>query len=267
MDSQSKLLTPNHLHRIVQAGAGAMAKYKVTLKYVGTRYAGWQIQKNQDTVQGQLRDALNTITGHPISVVGAGRTDSGVHAMAQVAHFSLDQPIPRKKLILSLNGILPWDIRVIHLSPVPSNYHAQKNAIKKRYGYQIYNGPTLSPFLHGYILHVRHPLDVGSMQKATQYLYGAHDFTGFAAAATRVKSRIRQIHLSQIKTCGSHITYRVEANGFLHHMVRNIVGTLLQIGSGKRPSDDIPKILKSKNRKTAGPTAPPQGLYLMKTWY
>ncbi|MEE8349389.1 MAG: tRNA pseudouridine(38-40) synthase TruA [Acidobacteriota bacterium] len=243
------------------------AKYKATLKYVGTRYAGWQIQKNQNTIQGQLRDALTTITGHPVSVIGSGRTDSGVHAMAQVAHFCLAAPTPREQLFRALNGILPWDIRVMSLSKVPLDFHAQKNALKKRYEYRLYNGPSLSPFLHGYVLHVRHVLDYQAMQTAAQQLYDTHDFSGFAAATTQVKSRTRQIYLSQIQKRGWFVTYRVEANGFLHHMVRNIVGTLLQIGSGKRPPGDIEKILKSKNRRMAGPTAPPQGLYLMKVWY
>ena len=242
-------------------------RYKATLKYVGTRYAGWQIQKNQETIQGQLREALTTIAGHPVSVAGAGRTDSGVHAMGQVAHFTLAERASREKLIRALNGILPWDIRITHLSPVSSSFHAQKDAIRKRYEYRIYNGPTLSPFLNGYVLHVRHLLDLEAMQEAARQLCDTHDFTGFAAATTQVKSRTRHVCLSQIQKRGCHMMYRVEANGFLHHMVRNIVGTLLQIGSGKRPSSDIRKILKSRNRRMAGPTAPPQGLYLMKTWY
>ena len=244
-----------------------MPKYKATLKYIGTRYAGWQIQKNQTTIQGQLRDALSTFAGQPVSVIGAGRTDSGVHAMAQVAHFTLAQPTSRKKLIRALNGILPWDIRIMSLSRVSASFHAQKDAIRKRYEYQLYNGPTLSPFLHDLVLHVRHPLDLRAMQEAAQQLCDTHDFTGFAAAATQVKSRTRQVYLSQIQKRGYHVTYRVEANGFLHHMVRNIVGTLLQIGSGKRPVSDIQKILTSRNRRMAGPTAPAQGLYMMKTWY
>ncbi len=244
-----------------------MTKYKATLKYIGTRYAGWQIQKNQTTIQGQLKEALSTFAGQPVSVIGAGRTDSGVHAMAQVAHFTLAQPTSREKLIRALNGILPWDIRIMSLSHVSSSFHAQKDAIRKRYEYQLYNGPTLSPFLHGYVLHVRHPLDLQAMQEAAQHLCDTHDFTGFSAAATQVKSRIRQVYLSQIQKRGHHVTYRVEANGFLHHMVRNIVGTLLQIGSGKRPASDIRRILTSRNRRIAGPTAPAQGLYMMKTWY
>jgi tRNA pseudouridine38-40 synthase len=244
-----------------------MTKYKATLQYVGTRYAGWQIQKNQTTIQGQLRDALSTISGQPVSVIGTGRTDSGVHAMAQVAHFILPKRIPREKLIRSLNGILPWDIRVISLSLVSSSFHAQKDAIRKRYEYRIYNGPTLSPFLHGYVLHVRHALDLRAMQEAAQQLCATHDFTGFAAATTQVKNRTRHVTLSQILKRGCHVTYRVEANGFLHHMVRNIVGTLLQIGSGKRPTGDIRRIIQSKDRRIAGPTAPPQGLYLMKIWH
>jgi len=242
-------------------------KDKATLKYVGTRYAGWQIQKNQKTIQGQLRDALSTVAGQPVSVIGTGRTDAGVHAMAQVAHFVLPERTPRKRLIRSLNGILPWDIRVMSLRPVASSFHAQKDATRKRYEYRIYTGPTLSPFLHGYVFHVRHPLDLPAMQEAARQLCDTHDFTGFAAASTQVKSRTRHVYLSQIQKRGYHVTYRVEANGFLHHMVRNMVGTLLQIGCGKRPPGDIRKILQSKNRKKAGPTAPPQGLYLMKIWH
>ncbi|MDA2935085.1 tRNA pseudouridine(38-40) synthase TruA [Acidobacteria bacterium AH-259-D05] len=244
-----------------------MTKYKAVLQYIGTRYAGWQIQKNQNTIQGQFREALHTLTDQPISVIGAGRTDSGVHAMEQVAHFTLSREMALKKLLQGLNGILPWDIRVMRLQAVSLDFHAQKDAIKKRYVYRIYNGPTLSPFLYGYVHHIRYPLNVQAMQEAAQQLCQTCDFTGFAAAATQVKNRTRTVFLSQIQKRGLHVSYRIEANGFLHHMVRNIVGTFLQIGAGKRPSGDIQKILDSKKRQMAGPTAPAQGLYMMKIWY
>ena len=244
-----------------------MTKYKAVLQYIGTRYAGWQIQKNQSTIQGQLKDALHTLTGESVSVIGAGRTDSGVHAMEQVAHFSLSREMVLEKLLRGLNGILLWDIRVMSLQAAPLDFHAQKDAIKKRYVYRIYNGPTLAPFLNGYVHHIRYPLNVQAMQEAAQQLCQTCDFTGFAAAATRVKDRTRTVFLSQIQKRGLHVSYRVEANGFLHHMVRNIVGTLLQIGAGRRPPGDIQEILDSKDRQLAGPTAPAQGLYLMKIWY
>ncbi|MFQ5929371.1 MAG: tRNA pseudouridine(38-40) synthase TruA [Acidobacteriota bacterium] len=244
-----------------------MSKYKVFLQYAGTRYAGWQIQKNQKTVQGKLRDALYKLSGEVVSVVGSGRTDSGVHATEQVAHFILSEEIPREKLFRALNGILPWDIRVTRIHLAPRNFHAQKDALKKRYEYRICSGPALPPFLHGYVYHFPRPLDVKAMQEAAQQICGCHDFSAFAAAATKVKDRTRSVFLSRIRKRAQQITYLVEANGFLHHMVRNIVGTLVEIGLGKRQPNDIVKILDSKDRRMAGPTAPPHGLYLTKVWY
>lgn len=244
-----------------------MTRYKVILQYVGTRYAGWQIQKDQPTVQGQLRDALHKLTGEVVTVIGAGRTDSGVHAMEQVGHFTLSQETALEKLCRGLNGVLPWDIRVMQLDPAQPKFHAQKDALKKRYEYRIYNGPVLPPFLYGYVHHMTHPLNVQAMQEAAESLCQSHDFSGFAAASTKVKNPTRTVFLSRIQERGYHITYQVEGDGFLHHMVRNIVGTLLEIAVEKRPPTDILKILDSKDRRMAGPTAPAHGLYLMRVWY
>jgi len=244
-----------------------VTKYKVVLQYVGTRYAGWQIQKNQHTIQGKLKSALHQLTGEEISVVGAGRTDSGVHAMEQVAHLRLYKDMETEKLFRGLNGILPWDIRVMSIEPAPQDFHAQKDALKKRYEYRIYTGPVLPPFLHGYVHHMIRPLNAPDMQRAAEQLCRSDDFRGFAAASTRVKSTVRTVFLSQIQEQGCHLTYQIEGDGFLHHMVRNIVGTLLEVGVGKRVPDDICAILDSKDRRLAGPTAPAHGLYLMHVSY
>ena len=244
-----------------------MTTYRITLQYIGTRYAGWQIQKDRQTVQGCLVDALRQMTGKTVSVVGAGRTDSGVHAMRQSAHFRLPNTISTAKLKPSLNGILPWDIRVLRVEHVDSNFHAQRNALKKRYEYRIYNGRVLSPFLRGYVHHVTAPLDLEAMQESAQYLRGSRDFSSFAATSTTVRSRTRTVSLSRILHRGHHIRYQVESDGFLHHMVRNLVGTLLEIGLHRMNSSDLVGILKSKDRRTAGPTAPPHGLFLMRVYY
>ena len=244
-----------------------MTKYKLVLQYIGTRYAGWQIQKNQDTVQGKLKAALQQLTGEDVTVVGAGRTDSGVHAMEQVAHFTLSREATLQKLFQGLNGILPWDIRVMRIDPAHPGFHAQKDALKKRYEYRIYNGPALPPFFYGYVHHMTHPLNVPAMQSAAEQLCQSHDFSGFAAASTRVKNPTRTVFLSRVRERECHVTYQIEGNGFLHHMVRNIVGTLLEIGAEKRSPADILKILDSKDRRMAGPTAPAHGLYLMNVWY
>ena len=244
-----------------------MEKYKAVLQYVGTQYAGWQIQKDQKTIQGQLREALHRVCRERVSVVGAGRTDSGVHALKQVAHFRLTDPVHTQQATRALNGVLPWDIRVLRISSVSEEFHAQRNALKKRYQYRIYNGTVLSPFLRGLVYHVTPRLDIQAMREGAALLLHSHDFSGFSAASTTVKNKVRTIYLSRLLKRGHHLTYQVEANGFLHHMVRNIVGTLLEIGRGKRPPLDVVQILRSKNRRLAGPTAQAHGLYLANIWY
>ena len=244
-----------------------MTNYQIRLQYIGTRYSGWQTQKNRQTIQGCIVKTIHQITGKTVSIIGAGRTDSGVHAMGQVANFKLPKMIPISKLKSSLNGILPWDIRIQRVKHVHANFHAQKDALKKRYEYRIYNGRILSPFLNGYVHHARVRLDLEAIEESMQYIKGSHDFSSFAATATQVKNRTRTIFLSQIINRGNHIRYQVEANGFLHHMVRNIVGTLLEIGLNRLKPSDISEIMKAKDRKKAGPTAPPHGLHLMRVFY
>lgn len=244
-----------------------MPKYRMVLQYVGTRYAGWQVQKNRKTIQGTLQEALRALGGENTSVVGAGRTDAGVHALGQVAHFRLQKNLAPNYLLRALNGILPWDICVMRVQGAAPEFHAQQDALRKRYEYRIYNGRVLPPFLHGCVYHCVAPLDVGAMAKAAGLLPGAHDFSGFAASSSRAQNKLRTVFLSQLQKRGHDIRYRIEADGLLHHMVRNIVGTLLQVGRGKRPPEDVLSILESRDRRNAGPTAPGHGLYLVRIWY
>jgi len=244
-----------------------LKKYMIVLQYLGTKYHGWQIQSGQITVQGVLRDALTTLAGIPVQISGASRTDSGVHALGQVAHLWFPEKETIPDLRKALNAILPRDIRVLRLERVPGHFHAQKSARKKRYEYRIFNGPVLPPFLYGRVCHIVHPLNFSEMQRGTELLVGTHDFSGFAAATTSAQNRVREISHSEFTKRGRHLVYRVEGSGFLHHMVRNIVGTLLEVGLEKRPYTDVTSILESADRRNAGVTAVPEGLYLVRIWY
>ncbi len=244
-----------------------MTKYKVVVQYLSAGYSGWQVQKDLPTIGGTIEAVLSRLTGESPAVVGSGRTDAGVHALGQVAHFRLEKPCCSKRLLRSLNGLLPMNIRVLRLVTVPPSFHAQKDVLKKRYVYRIYNGPILSPFLHGRVYQVFPVLDFDRMQEAAESICGSHDFSGFAASTTRVKNRSRNVVLSGWRRKGRSLEYRIEGKGFLHHMVRNIVGTLVQVGLGKRPPESMLEILKAGDRRRAGPTAPAEGLYLAKVWY
>jgi len=244
-----------------------MVKYKLTIQYLGTRFSGWQIQKDRKTVQQTLKEAVTRVTGETASVVGAGRTDAGVHALEQVAHLRLESSMPARRLQRALNGVLPADIRVKRLARVSLVFHAQKDAVKKRYVYRIVNDQVLSPFLKGLVCHIFPKLDVEAMDAAARLFEGRHDFTAFAASTTTVKDRHRTVFRSQVRKRGTEIRYEVEADGFLHHMVRNMAGTLIEVGTGKRQVADIGRILESGDRRQAGVTAPPEGLYLAKVWY
>ena len=237
------------------------------VQYRSDGYSGWQVQKNRPTIGGTVEAALARITGETVAVVGAGRTDAGVHALGQVAHFRLRRSRAADRLLKSLNGVLPAQIRVLRLSVAPAAFHAQKDAKRKRYVYRVYNGPILSPFLEGRAYQVYRPLSVEVMQQASGLIVGTHDFSGFTASASQVKSRIRTVYVSRWQRKGRHFSYRIEGDGFLHHMVRNLVGTMLQIGHGRRPARDMTMILESRDRRLAGPTAPPHGLFLAQVWY
>ena len=252
---------------MVQSAESRRVKYKMTLQYLGGRYHGWQIQRSGATVQGTLSEVLSRLAGSNVVVVGAGRTDAGVHALGQVAHFLFPIKDSIPDLRRALNALLPWDIRVTRVARAGRAFHAQRCARKKRYEYRVYTGEVLPPFMHGQILHLPRPLDLEAMQRAAELVVGRHDFSGFAASTTAVRDRRRTVLRSEFVGRGNRILYRTEADGFLHHMVRNLVGTFLQVGLGERPSEDVAVILESGDRRTAGPTAPPEGLYLVRVWY
>ena len=239
----------------------------MVLHYRGTRYSGWQRQPDQITIQGALEQAFEQILGSTVNVIGAGRTDAGVHARGQVAHCRIAPPIDTKQIRRSLNAVLPPDIRVFHLKKVHPGFHARKHAVSKRYEYRIYNGPVISPFLADYVLHVPSKLDFKKMHQASLLLEGLYDFSSFAASSCSAVNKVRRVSSSIMLRRGLMITYRVEGNGFLHHMVRNIVGTLLQVGFGKISAEGISTLLAARDRSKAGPTAPPQGLCLVRVCY
>ena len=244
-----------------------LTKYRFVVQYRSDGYSGWQVQKNRPTIGGTIEAALARITGESVSVVGAGRTDAGVHALGQVAHFRLRRQRPPDRLLKSLNGVLPSRIRVLRLSVASDAFHAQKDAKRKRYIYRLYNGPVLSPFLEGRVLQVYRPLSLEAMQQASELIVGTRDFTGFTASASQVKNRVRTVFVSRWRRKGRHFSYRIEGDGFLHHMVRNLAGTMIQIGHGQRPATDMTAILESRDRRLAGPTAPAHGLFLARVWY
>lgn len=237
------------------------------LQYKGSGYCGWQIQPHQTTVQETVSNALSHLACNRISITGASRTDSGVHALQQVAHFYFPKKKSVPDLKKALNAILPWDIRVTSVAEVSSDFHARKWALKKRYEYHFYTGEVFPPFLHNLALHLHSGFELKPAAEAAAVLVGTHDFSAFTGSGTSVVDKVRSVTISRFRRRGSILIYRIEANGFLFHMVRNIVGTIIEAGHGKIKPSAIPSIINSLDRGQAGPTAPPQGLYLAKIWY
>jgi tRNA pseudouridine38-40 synthase len=251
-----------------------MPHFKLTLEYDGTKFCGWQIQqKNVRTVQGELKHALDIICKEPITVIGAGRTDSGVHALGQVAHFKTHTSISPKILLRALNANLPDDVAVLKVQCAKTNFHAQYCAKSKIYRYTILNQQTRRVKRRGFYHQVHHKLNDRLMKSEAKVLIGRHDFRAFVASdpqlkkKNKIKNTIRNIKNISIKKSHEFLHINIEANGFLYKMVRNIVGTLIQIGLGKISKGELKKSLRSKCRKNAGPTAPAQGLCLLKVKY
>ncbi len=290
---------------------------KITLAYNGSEFHGWQVQPGFPTVQGALAECLGRITGENVFPQGSGRTDAGVHALAQVASVRIESSIPERNLLVALNDILPSAVRVTGVERVEDNFHARHSAKAKTYRYRIYRGDICPPFLARYVHHDPYPMDEEAMIRASEYIVGTFDFTSFAAAdldrsariaelqnvggqagvgASQLDGRIdvaMQVELDSVETddedSTEHLTlkqgnvrtvnsslwartpeefsYTIRGNGFLHHMVRNLVGTFLQVGKGSLKPDDIPAILAARNRSAAGPTAPACGLYLVSVEY
>ena len=241
---------------------------KLTLQYDGTDYVGWQRQAEGVSIQGLLEDALKPIEGAAVTVHGAGRTDAGVHALGQVASVTLTATIDATILARALNAVLPLDVRVASAEVMPDDFHARFSATGKTYRYRIVNGPIASPFVRRYVWHVTPKLDLDAMRQASRVLVGTHDFAAFQGTGTTVASTfrtIRRLEIAGLKRSGLQI--EIEGDGFLRHMVRNIAGTLVEIGLGRWPADAMPNILASRDRSRAGTTAPAHGLFLVEVRY
>jgi tRNA pseudouridine38-40 synthase len=246
-----------------------MRNIRMTIAYVGTRFAGWQVQPGRDTIQGILENRIGSILGGSIRIVGAGRTDSGVHARGQVANFKTGSRIPPEGLRRALNAHLPEEIRVLRVEEAEPAFNARSDARGKEYRYRLFRGEVLSPFQAPYAVHVRGGLDAEPMRAAAGWLLGRHDFTSFAAAQCRVVGKERTISLSEVSVdpAEEFVVYRVRADGFLQHMVRTIAGTLVEVGRGRRDPDGLAAILEARDRRAAGPCAPARGLVLEKVFY
>ncbi len=248
-----------------------MRRLKATLCYDGTGFSGWQIQPARPTVQGCLQQVLGEIEGAPVSVTGSGRTDAGVHALAQVAAFTLSNPIPPANLRKAMNRLLPPDIRVLEIKEVEESFHPIRDAKAKTYEYRIFLGEICSPFERRYVYHYPYPLEVSRIAAAAPLLEGRHDFTCFAAADKSDalgRSKRRTIFSSRIeRPVQDRLVYRVRGDGFLKHMVRNIVGLLIEVGRGKADEETVRRFLTGEVEGKAGPTAPPQGLFLVSVDY
>lgn len=293
--------------------AAAITNWKLTLAYDGTDYSGWQVQPGERTIQGELQEALQRVTGENPLPQGSGRTDAGVHALGQVASFWMLAPIPPENLKRALNRTLPEAIRILDAEIAPASFHARHSAVAKTYEYRIFREPLCPPFLARYVLACTWPLDFDALQAAARMFVGEHDFLSFAAtdpdlgirsmkieeqtdAETTGKGNLfaGRLHTISIRTinlqpsvpqktsvrtifsstwerqqceAGELLVYRVRGNGFLHHMVRNLVGTMVDVGRGRTRADEIPKMLAARARATAGPTAPARGLFLHSVEY
>jgi tRNA pseudouridine38-40 synthase len=244
--------------------------YKLTIAYDGTHYHGWQIQPNGVSIQEVIEKALKTIFQKEIRIMGSGRTDAGVHAHGQVAHFKIDQDIDLKRVLGSLNGLLPKDIRILKIEKVESDFHAQYSAQGKIYHYHLCFARVQSPFTRCYALHVKEKIDLEKMAEAAKLFLGVHDFYAFANEAhtgCAAYDSVRHLQRLDIVPEEGGVRLEFEADGFLYKMVRNIVGTLLEIATGKKEIDDIPKIFASRDRRLAGKAAAPQGLFLIQVKY
>jgi len=245
----------------------SMHNYRILLSYDGTRYSGWQIQPKGDTIQQRLQEALLTLLRHPVTVIGSGRTDGGVHALGQVAHFHSPKEIDCYRMIASLNGLLPKDIRVYNVESTHPTFHAQYSALSKTYHYQIVNAPIMLPNRRLYALHVPELLDRSLLREGARLLIGRHDFTSFANVQTKNRDNVREMYRLDIADDGKELRFELEANGFLYKMVRNIVGTLMEVGHGQRSLEQLALLIEGKDRRLAGRAVPPQGLFLVHVNY
>jgi tRNA pseudouridine38-40 synthase len=250
-----------------------MRNFKLVLAYDGTDFHGWQIQPGAATIQDSLASGIGRVTGEKVLPQGSGRTDAGVHALGQVASFMLESPIPAENLLVALNDVLPPSVRVLRAELVSADFHARKSACAKTYRYRMLRSPICPPALARYVWHYPYPLHEEGMKAAARFVVGEHDFTSFTAVdpertrEAEAASNLRTVFSSHWERESEEFVYTVRGSGFLHHMVRNLVGTFLLVGKGTFHPEDVGRILREKNRSAAGATAPPCGLYLVSVEY
>lgn len=244
-----------------------MRNIKLTIEYDGKDFNGWQKQPNKLNIQGEIERVLKNITGEEIELIGSGRTDAGVHAVAQVANFKTNSSIPIEKIPIAINSQVKNSIRIHNAEEVDERFHSRYNCKKKTYRYVIDNSKYGTAIYRNISYHVPVELNVEEMKKAIEYFKGEHDFKAFKSSGTSNKSSVRTIYEANIVTEGPNIGIDLTGNGFLYNMVRIIAGTLVDVGIGKIKAEDIPSIIESKDRKKAGKTLPPQGLMLLKVEY
>lgn len=245
-----------------------MQRYKCIISYDGTGFSGYQVQPNKRTVQSELEAVLTKMhKGQHVKVSGSGRTDAGVHAKGQVIHFDSPLSIPTEKWGVALNSLLPADLSVISVEKTSPSFHARYDAVGKEYRYFLHISQVRDPFLRNYAYQYPYALNLETMKEASSYFLGTHDFTSFCSAKSEVADKFRTIKTIDINPEGDLVVFRFVGNGFLYNMVRILVGTLLEVGSGERLPIEISEMLIKKDRSSAGKTAPAHGLYLWKVYY
>jgi tRNA pseudouridine38-40 synthase len=250
-----------------------MRNLKLIVSYDGSEFAGWQVQPGSATVQGTLASAIGRITGEKVLPQGSGRTDAGVHALAQVVTFVTESPVPTANFVKALNDLLPSSIRILEVEEAAADFHARKSALAKTYRYRIHRGAICPPFLARYVWHYPFPLNESAIERAGALVVGEHDFTSFSAvdaergSEDRPVSNVRRIFSSHWERREDELVYMVKGSGFLHHMVRNLVGTFILVGKGTLQPEDIPRIIAACSRSAAGATGPASGLYLVNVEY
>ncbi len=244
-----------------------MAKIALGVEYQGTHYCGWQRQKHCNSVQAELEQALSQIANHPVELHCAGRTDTGVHAIGQVVHFETQVERPNKAWVQGVNTKLPSDVRVSWAQQMDENFHARFSAFARQYRYVIYNRPVHSAVLHSRVTWEPYRLDEALMQQAAQALIGEQDFSSFRASQCQSEHARREVQEVKVSRRGDMVFIDIRANAFLHHMVRNISGTLMEIGKGHKPVEWVAELLAAQDRTLAAPTAPASGLYFVNAFY
>ncbi len=247
-----------------------MRRIKITLAYDGTDFHGWQVQPGLATIQGALEDVVSEIEGARVAVAGSGRTDAGVHALAQVAAFTIANPIPLPNLRKAMNRLLPPAIRVTAVEEAAQDFHPRFQARAKTYEYRLWRAEVCPPFVRHFVYHYPYPLDVAAMAETAPVFEGEHDFSAFAAADEKDAlggSKVRRIFSSRIEDAGERLLYRVRGSGFLKHMVRNLTGSLLEVGKHNATIDTLRELLAPGSKAKAGPSAPARGLFLAEVEY